>query len=87
MSAVTNVDPKDIRVLSSRILAPGVAPSALTVANQGWPTSTPSGLVGGQPMPDYPAPPWLFGLPDRSAANGDDMDDCYVRWIKPLVRP
>jgi hypothetical protein len=38
-------------------------------------------------MPDYPVPPWLFGLPDRSAANGDDMDDWYTRWIKPLVRP
>lgn len=83
---VANVDPKGIRVLSSRILAPGVPPSALTVANQGWPTSTPSGLVSGQPMPDYPVPPRLFGLPDRSAASGDDMDDWYTRWIKPLIQ-
>ena len=82
-----NVDPNDIRVLSSRILAPGVAPSALTVANRGWPTSMPPGLVSGQPMPDHPVPPWLFGLPQQSAASSDDMDDWYTRWIKPLVRP
>jgi hypothetical protein len=36
-------------------------------------------------MPDYPVPPFLFGLPDRSAAS-DDMDDWYTRWVKPLLQ-
>jgi hypothetical protein len=83
-ASADNVDPKDIRVLSSRILAPGVAPSALTVANQGWPTNKPLGLVTGQPMPEDPMPPWFFGLPDRATSNGDDMDDWYMRWVKPF---
>ena len=82
-----NVDPKDIRVLTSGVVAPRLAPSALAVGNQGWSTSTPPGLASGQPMPNYPVPSQLFGLPDRSAASGDDMDDWYVRWIKPLVQP
>jgi hypothetical protein len=46
-----------------------------------------SGLVSGQAMPDHPVPGWLFGLPDQSAASGDDMDDWYTRWVRPLVRP
>jgi hypothetical protein len=45
------------------------------------------GLVSGVPMSNDPVPPYLFGLPDRSAASGDDMDDWYTRWVKPLVRP
>jgi len=29
----------------------------------------------------------VYGLPDRSDAAGDNMDDWYDRWIKPLIRP
>jgi hypothetical protein len=83
---VDNVDPKDIRVLA-RIPAPGAAPSMPDLANASQQAAGPPGLVSGQPMPDYPVPSYLFGLPDRSAASGDDMDDWYTRWVKPLVRP
>ena len=82
----TQTDPRNIRVLS-RINPPGATPSLPDNANTpqqagGWP-----GPVSGEPMPNYPVPPYLFGLPDRSTTSGDDMDDWYARWIKPLVRP
>jgi hypothetical protein len=44
------------------------------------------GLVSSRPVPDYPVPPQLFGLPDRSAGSGDDIDDWYTRWVKPLIQ-
>ena len=82
----TQSDPRNIRVLS-RIPAPGVTPSLPDNANTSQQAAAPPGLVSGEPMPNYPVPPYLFGLPDRSAASGDDMDDWYTRWVKPLVRP
>jgi hypothetical protein len=27
----------------------------------------------------------LFGFPDRSATSGDNMDDWFTRWVKPLM--
>jgi len=48
-------------------------------------TTKPLSLITGQPMPDYPVPPMVFGLPDRPAASGDNMDDWFSRWIKPLM--
>jgi hypothetical protein len=36
-------------------------------------------------MPDYPVPPMVFGLPDRSTESDDNMDDWFSRWIKPLM--
>ncbi len=82
----TQADPRNIRVLS-RIPAPGATPAAPDSANTPQQAGKPPGLVTGQPTPDYPVPPWLFGLPDRSAASGDDMDDWYTRWVKPLLQP
>jgi hypothetical protein len=49
------------------------------------PAARQPGVITGQPMPDYPVPPMVFGLPDRSAASGDNMDDWFARWIKPLM--
>ncbi len=82
----TQTDPRNIRVLS-RIPAPGATPSMPDNANTSQQAGGPLGLVSGQAMPDYPVPPWLFGLPDRPAAGGDDMDDWYARWVKPLLQP
>ena len=82
----TQTDPRNIRVLS-RIPAPGATPSMPDNANTSQQVGGPLGLVSGQAMPDYPVPPWLFGLPDRPAAGGDDMDDWYARWVKPLLQP
>ena len=81
-SDATQSDPRNIRILS-RIPAPGATP-ALPNANASQQAARPPGLVSGQPMPDYPVPPWLFGLPDRPAASRDD--DWYTRWVKPLLR-
>ncbi len=82
----TQTDPRNIRVLS-RIPAPGATPAAPDSANTSQQAGKPPGLVTGQPMPEDPVPPWLFGLPDRSAPSGDDIDDWYTRWIKPLLQP
>ncbi len=82
----TQTDAGDVRVLA-RIPAPGATPSLPDNANTSQQAAAPPGLVSGQPMPDYPVPPYLFGLRDQSAASGDDMDDWDTRWIKPLVRP
>jgi hypothetical protein len=82
----TQGDPRNIRVLS-RIPAPGATPPLPNNAPTSQQAATPPGLVSGQPMPDYPVPPFLFGLPDRATASGDDMDDWYARWVKPLLQP
>jgi hypothetical protein len=82
----TQTDPRNIRVLS-RIPAPGATPAAPDSANTSQQAGKPPGLVTGQPTPEDPVPPWLFGLPDRSAARGDDADDWYTRWVKPLLQP
>ena len=36
------------------------------------PGGRPPGLVTGEPMPDYPFPPTIFGFPGRSTTSGDD---------------
>jgi len=28
----------------------------------------------------------VYGLPDPSAASGNNMDDWFDRWIKPLMQ-
>jgi hypothetical protein len=35
----------------------------------------------------FPVPAMVYGLPDPSVAAGDNMDDWFDRWIKPLMRP
>jgi hypothetical protein len=86
----TRGDARNIRVLSSRILPHGGGSANGTLpANPDQPSARrvrPAGLFTGQPVPDYPVPPQLFSLPDRSAASGDDMDDWFARWIKPLLQ-
>jgi hypothetical protein len=81
----TQSDPRNIRVLG-RITATGATSSLPDNANTSQPETNSPGLVGGRPVPDYPMPPWLFGLPDQSAASSDDMDDWYTRWVKPLLQ-
>lgn len=34
----------------------------------------------------FPVPPMVYGLPDPSVAAGDNMDDWFDRWIKPLMQ-
>jgi hypothetical protein len=76
-------DPSKVRVLSSRVFVPDgslLRPDILGQARQQ--SARPPGIATSRPMPDYPVPPSIFGLPDRSAATGDDMDDWLSRWIK-----
>lgn len=41
-----------------------------------------------RPVADFPVPPAVYGLPDASAAAaGDNMDDRFDRWIRPLMQP
>jgi hypothetical protein len=81
----TQGDPRNIRVLA-RINPPGAPSSLPDNAPTSQQAAMPPALVSGQPVPDYPVLPFLFGLPDRSAASGDDMDDWYTRWVKPLLQ-
>lgn len=46
----------------------------------------PPGLITGQPMPNYPVQPPVFGLPDRSSASSDDATDWFSRWIKSFLQ-
>jgi hypothetical protein len=48
--------------------------------------SPPLGLFTGEPMPNYPVSPPIFGFPDNSGVSGDDGEDWLDRWIKPLMR-
>jgi hypothetical protein len=80
-------DRSQVRVLSSRVLAPDGSPFQSTVPSQvRQQPDRPLGIVTGQPMPDYPVPPSVFGLPDQSAATGDNMDDWLAGWIKSIGR-
>lgn len=87
----TQIDPRNIRVLR-RVGGPDVtqagSPSSPSTApNQPQPQAgRPPGLIAGQPMPDYPVPPMVFGLPDPSTAPGNNMEDWLSRWIKPLMQ-
>jgi hypothetical protein len=77
-AASTQPDPRSGRVLSG----PVVTPSSNGTGNE---DVFAPGIASGQPRPDDPFPP-IFGLPDPSAASGDDMDDWYSRWVKSLIR-
>jgi hypothetical protein len=87
----TQPDPKDLRTLSSFIRAPD---GSLIPAPLGGPnppqtqaqSDRPLGLFSGEPMPGYPMPPPIFDFPDRSTRSGDNMDDWFTRWIKPLMQ-
>jgi hypothetical protein len=82
---IVEADPRNIRVLA-RLGEPSSTTSSSNSANQVQQAGGPPGLASGQPTPDYPVPPWLFGLPDQSAASVDDTDDWYARWVKPLIQ-
>jgi hypothetical protein len=81
--------PQSVRVLSGRLVMPnssGAGQGRASTpgiseppAQSGWPPAT-------RPVPDYPIPPMVYGLPDPSAASGDNMDDWFDRWIKPLMQ-
>jgi hypothetical protein len=83
------VDPKKTRVLGTRlvlpdgtIVDPGKASGPGTIeppAPSDWPPAT-------RPVPEYPVPPMVYGLPDPSAASGDNTDDWLNRWYMPLIR-
>jgi hypothetical protein len=80
-------DPRNIRILSRTVVRGGngsQSPPAISIRPQPQ-TAKPPGIIPGQPMPDYPVPPMAFGLPDRSAASADNMDDWFSRRIKPLM--
>jgi hypothetical protein len=54
---------------SSGVSAP-IAPNQPIASSP--PTGRQPGVVPGEPMPDYPFPPTLFGFPGRSKTSGDD---------------
>lgn len=65
------------------ISSPGV--SAPIAPNQpiapSPPVSHQPGLVTGEPMPDYPFPPTIFGFPGRSTTSGDN--DFFYGLVRP----
>jgi hypothetical protein len=82
---------KNIRRLSSSILPDyhahaNAAPNPAASESPPVQPSRSLGIVTRQPMPDYTVSPPIFGPPDQSATSGDDMDDWFARWIKPLTR-
>jgi len=85
----TQTDPKDIRVLGRFTRAPdgSLVPASLGVPNQPQTQSQGNRAVDTrEPMPNYPVPPPIFDVPDRTSASGDNTDDWFVRWIKPLMQ-
>ncbi len=82
------LDRKDIRILA-RVMPDGsIIYPPTSIPNTPAPPQPDRlpGLVSGEPMPKYPVPPMLFGLPDRSAASGDNMDDWFTRWNIAVTR-
>ena len=77
-AASTQPGPRSGRSLSDRVFTP----SSNGAGNE---DAFAPGIAAGQPGPDGPFPP-IFGLPDPSAASGDDMDDWYSRWVKSLIK-
>lgn len=78
-SSSIQTDPRDIRILSRVPPSDGAnaASSPISVPNQPTP----------QPRPAMrPLPPSVFGLPEPSTSSGDNMDDWFARWIKPLMQ-
>jgi hypothetical protein len=81
------LDRKDIRILArvtpdgEKIFPPNSIPNTPAPPQP----NRPLGLVSGKPMPEYPILPMVFGLPDRSPASDDNMDDWFNRW-RPLMR-
>ena len=81
--------PQSVRVLSGRPVMPNSSGAGQgrastpgisePTAQSGWPPAT-------RPVPGYPIPPMVYGLPDPSAASGNNMDDWFDRWIKPLMQ-
>ena len=68
--------------LGRRTYGASAATRRIDPRNSGPPppqASRPLGIFSGEPTPDYPVPPPIFGLPDDSRANGDDEQSWYTR--------
>ncbi|WJR76489.1 hypothetical protein [Bradyrhizobium sp. NP1] len=85
----TVVDANRIRVLSSRI-APrnggSVGSAEIPSQLEAPPSQTNrlAGLVSGQPMPDFPLPPSVWGFSDSSTSSADDGQDWFNRWLRTV---
>jgi hypothetical protein len=77
-----SVNDMPVRILSRRVLnpSPTAVPDDTIPAAPSPQANRPLGIFSGKPMPDYPVPPPIFGLPDDSRANGDDGENWYTRW-------
>jgi hypothetical protein len=83
-----SVNDMPVRILSRRVLNPsptGVLGDTVPAAPSPQ-ANRPLGIFSGKPMPDYPVPPPILGLLDRSRANGDDDENWYTRWRR-LIGP
>lgn len=81
-----HADLRNIRELSSPVLPPGWSRSPPGAPNKVPQQPGPLGIFTGPPLPDYPVPPAILGLPGRSAASDDDTDDWFARWIKAYAQ-
>jgi hypothetical protein len=75
-------------VMRRRVLnpSPASASDAAVAPQQPAPRSPVLGIFSGRPMPNYPVPPPIWGLPDESRANGGDDENWYTRWRR-LIGP
>jgi hypothetical protein len=86
-------DAGNIRVVSSRFMPrDGAGNTSLTPAgfsSQPEPLSQsgqPLGLFTGEPMPKNPLALSIWDFLDNSRSHGDDGEDRFNRWIRPLLR-
>ena len=77
-----SVNDMPVRILSRRVLnpSPTAVPDDTVPAASSPQANRPLGIFSGKPMPSYPVPPPIFGLPDRSRVVGDDDENWYARW-------
>jgi hypothetical protein len=45
----------------------------------------PLGLFTGKPMPNYSVPPPIWDFSNDDGSKGDNIDDWFDRWIRPLM--
>jgi hypothetical protein len=83
-----SVNDLPVRILSRRVLSssPTAVPDDTVPAAPSPQANRPLGIFSGKPMPDYPVPPPIFGLLDRSRANREDDENWYTRWRR-LIGP
>lgn len=62
------------------------SPNAAAPSQPGPPQQRSQQPQDGRPL-GFPVPPMVYGLSDPSVSAGDNMDDWFDRWIKPLIRP